>query len=686
MLSFMLTMCLYGVDVAPMFPVNLKGSIHSSPIVADIDGDNMNEILVGSDSDTLYCLDHDGYIEWKFGTGDDIISSPTLGDIDQDGYLDVVFQSEDGYLFVLDNQGNPLTGWPQQLEDIPYNARYNSTPALADIDGDLELEIVTLSPKYCPGQFSYTTTRVYAFNADGSTLWTWDRDWPGAGSWNAVTSPTIADVDRDGILDVVVYFGITYHSPNGPGVGMYALRGTDGHNFYERETDIASTRSSPTIADINHDGKMDAIVTCFPPPYTCLQAITIEDDHILWSHIANPFIDNYSLSSPCIGNINEDPYPEIIPGGSLAALDKDGNIIWYNYDIYSYNSSTVLGDIDGDGSMEIFTALSSTGEVYGFDGNGDILTGFPLETDTVPIQSTPVLCDLDRDGYLDIIVGSTNGKLYEWDTDYEYYELGMAWPGFKNDIRRNNHYRPVIDIDLYPQSIPTHAGDTIDLTISVTNNMNLSHSVRISLDACLPSGRIIPILENFPHNAFPVNGYTTVNGNISVAIPEGIPQMDVWLRGTVAGVSGYTTDKDSSLIQILGEHNVLNHRKCVTYNPYVVTLPEFTSNIDGQTLHNTQSHNQERKNSNVLSIYPNPFTMKTKIRFPLEHQGNMSVGIYNVLGQEIIILENFVKVPGYYTATWDGKDTKGQTVSPGIYFLTFKSRECKETKKLLFMK
>jgi len=411
-ISLSLAMSVFSSEPGTLFPVDLGGPIYSSAIVADIDQDGMDEILVGSDSDKLFCLDANGLTKWQYQTGDDVRSSPALGDIDQDGYLDVVFQSEDGYLYVLDKDGQTLPGWPRPLGSIPYNSYYTATPVLADIDGDSELEIITLSPY----RETFNTIRVYAFNSDGETEWTWEKDWPGTESISAhaVTSPAVADVNGDGILEVVVYFNITYHYPSGPGVGIYAIRGTDHQLVYEREWSIPITYSSPSIADINKDGKLEVILSCYyPGAFTSVQAITIEDDFVLWGWYDNPRIDNLSRSSPVIGNINSEFYPEIVPGGNLITLEHDGDIIWWNNDVYSINSSTVLGDIDNDEQMEIFTAASYSGEIHGFDGDGTELDGFPLETDPdYSIQATPVLCDRDRDGYMDIIVGSTDGRLY----------------------------------------------------------------------------------------------------------------------------------------------------------------------------------------------------------------------------------------------------------------------------------
>ena len=42
--------------------------------------------------------------------------------------------------------------------------------------------------------------------------------------------------------------------------------------------------------------------------------------------------------------------------------------------------------------------------------------------------------------------------------------------------------------------------------------------------------------------------------------------------------------------------------------------------------------------------------------------------IYNILGQEVRTLVDEVKEPGYYTVTWDGKDSDGRQAASGVYF------------------
>ena len=64
----------------------------------------------------------------------------------------------------------------------------------------------------------------------------------------------------------------------------------------------------------------------------------------------------------------------------------------------------------------------------------------------------------------------------------------------------------------------------------------------------------------------------------------------------------------------------------------------------------------------------------------------MSLDIYNLLGQQIQILVNEVKEPGYYKVQWDGKNIKGQEVSSGLYLVRIVAGEFDQTKKMVLMK
>jgi len=78
--------------------------------------------------------------------------------------------------------------------------------------------------------------------------------------------------------------------------------------------------------------------------------------------------------------------------------------------------------------------------------------------------------------------------------------------------------------------------------------------------------------------------------------------------------------------------------------------------------------------------YPNPFNPTTVIRYQLPIRSNMSLKVYDLLGQEIVTLFEGVRQPGIYEATFDGSKLTG-----GIYFyrLTTNTGFVKTNKSLL---
>ena len=65
--------------------------------------------------------------------------------------------------------------------------------------------------------------------------------------------------------------------------------------------------------------------------------------------------------------------------------------------------------------------------------------------------------------------------------------------------------------------------------------------------------------------------------------------------------------------------------------------------------------------------YPNPFNPATKIRYDLKESANVTLKIYNILGQEIRTLINSRKTIGYHVIEWDGRDNFGNKVVSGFY-------------------
>lgn len=79
--------------------------------------------------------------------------------------------------------------------------------------------------------------------------------------------------------------------------------------------------------------------------------------------------------------------------------------------------------------------------------------------------------------------------------------------------------------------------------------------------------------------------------------------------------------------------------------------------------------------------YPNPFNPTTKIVYTVPKSGQVSLKIYNVLGQEVATLFQGYQNTGKYIATFDGLH-----IASGIYFYRLEAGNVSLTKKMILMK
>jgi len=84
--------------------------------------------------------------------------------------------------------------------------------------------------------------------------------------------------------------------------------------------------------------------------------------------------------------------------------------------------------------------------------------------------------------------------------------------------------------------------------------------------------------------------------------------------------------------------------------------------------------------------YPNPFNPFTTIRFYLPSSGQVTLSIYNMLGQRVATLISATVKAGYSEADWDGADQGGSPVASGIYLYRLETSNFSETKRMLLLK
>jgi len=91
------------------------------------------------------------------------------------------------------------------------------------------------------------------------------------------------------------------------------------------------------------------------------------------------------------------------------------------------------------------------------------------------------------------------------------------------------------------------------------------------------------------------------------------------------------------------------------------------------------------KNFKLRQNYPNPFNTSTIINFIIPRTDNVTMAVYNLVGQKIrTLLKNKIGA-GNHFVRWNGKDNKGNMASSGIYFYRLESGNCIETKKMMLI-
>jgi hypothetical protein len=474
--------------------------LKSAPSFVDIEGDGDQDIFFGEDDGHIYFFRNNSGTFTQVATADHPLdgvdmgsnSTPVFIDIDGDGDKDAFIGNSNGNInFYRNDSGifTPGTGNPFNGTDVGSN----STPTLADIDGDGDKDAII-------GE-NYGTIRVYRNNSGTfSQLGGTDSPFNGVDVGYG-SAPTFADIDGDGDQDAFIGSrdGTVRFFENNSGT-FTPVTGSDN------PFDVVNVggNSAPTFADIDGDTDLDAIIgngdgniSVFRNDSGTFTQVTGSD---------NPFdgVDVGVNSTPTFADIDGDSDLDAIIG------QGDGHIAFLRNDSGTFAKVTTAGkplagvdvgdesaptfaDVDGDGDLDAFVT-NDDGIVNFYRNDGGLFaevtgTGNPLDGLIVPPGSTPAFADTDGDGDLEAFIGNKKGNVQFFDR--------------------------AIKASIAAGTPPSEAGDT-----PVPGNFV------ITLSEAAPAGGIT-LTYTVAGTATAGTDYTALSGSVTVAAGETSATIDV---------------------------------------------------------------------------------------------------------------------------------------------------------------
>jgi hypothetical protein len=328
-----------------------------------------------------------------------------FGDVNGDGHLDLVSVGDHGSPYVNSDQhgimvwlGDGSGAWSvHQFGYFGYGGC-----ALGDLDLDGQMD-VAWGVHHNWGSSGMDSRLMGAARGDGSgAYWTdYGEGLASNGETWGMFATALADFDGDGLLDIVSQSfggsnGIRVYRNHGDGTWSQAFALTGG-----------SVGSTIETGDVNADGYLDIISTR-------AGSTVLLGDGAFGFTVAVQGLPTSGIHGIAVGDVNRDGRLDISFGYSSAGVrcytfDGDG---WTDASsglpTSGYYDLTQLGDIDGDGILDLVAYDPPIGRVYLGDGAGgwtaDATWTMPSPGDASALR---VDGDIDHDGREDIAISAS---------------------------------------------------------------------------------------------------------------------------------------------------------------------------------------------------------------------------------------------------------------------------------------
>ncbi|MGB5530670.1 MAG: FG-GAP-like repeat-containing protein [Ignavibacteriaceae bacterium] len=644
----------------------------------DIDGDD--------DLDIFY-LDSDQTFGWFKNTGTkfnpDFEYSLTMPpglhisnwfyfvDIDSDGDLDYFTGNVDQISF-YENDGtvtSPTFILSQDTvkddQGLPIYSEFSSNPIFVDIDDDGDFDFISGNSAGSLRFYENIGTAQnfnYKFITD---VWQNILIIGGRPEDQLHGASSIDFVDIDGDADLDLFWGDFFSK------SLYVIenQGTPSNPDMHRISDIYPINSDsiytsgfnmPRFADIDGDSDYDLFVSVLYDPTVRQSLMYLKNNGTAQAAnhnlITNDFLKTLDVgnnSAPVFIDIDNDNDLDLFIGslnnpiGSIHFLENTGShsdpVFYYQdstfFDITSDLSvSPAFGDLDDDGDFDLIVGkFNGKLDIYlntGTPNSPFFSNGAPLlnnigEEIDIGSSATPFLLDMDNDIDLDLIIGGFNGKfnLYENTGNVSFFQFTL-----------NSLYFESLDIgdNSTPFIVDYNKDDVFDL---FSGNRN-GESFYFRNDGSNSAPIWTEITNNFISDDF---GAYTFPCFVDL---DADTDLDLFLGNVKGGLYFY----NNSEISTVAERNV------------------------------TLVNNFE------ITAFPNPFNPLTQIKIELSEAQDLTIEIFNLLGEKVKSLFSGYIPAGTNSFYWDAKDNAGIILPSGAYFILAHTDQNQKVIKVAFLK
>jgi outer membrane protein assembly factor BamB len=406
------------------------GSESEGPSIATIGG--VSYIFVdhtGGDPDAILALRYTGTYqvawEWSFANTQTKGTACAVWDIDNDGTVELLHSN----IYTSTDVGAvwcrvATTGdrhWPGWYG--PHDSLNPSSPTLYDVDNDGRTEILFSDDRL---------DSIYCLNpVNGAKIWSS----PAKNASTTSFAPAVGQVIPGGDPELISASGDT----------VIMLNARTGTRIAAKYLGSVVINSAPAIADVDKDGTMEVFIyTDAPDSLWCLKP-SGASFNILWANTI-PSGSNNNKQGMGIADLNDDGWLDVVigSGGSSSSYPTlydrvhcfrgyDGQVIWRSPVLQGdVHRGVAIADIDGDNRWEVI-AQTIPGWVYCIAGESGFIQ-WSVDANAGDMHDVTV-GDTDNDGCVEITAaGDTKGL---WIIDAPGTDCGVVNVSEQEDYQRS---------------------------------------------------------------------------------------------------------------------------------------------------------------------------------------------------------------------------------------------------------